>query len=553
MANNEQTVFACTAEMEKHKAEYGTALRAFHRSRDANEAVEKQRELLKDCRDKGVAFFNVVERCIAGSELLGAHRSEFWASDLANTASNVLDFIPSFYAEIREEANRLKLPPLMPAPNAYSAMQNAVLIYNPDQIDDFKRRFQELGLPIRGFTHPAPLNAKASKSHKTRTSQSGIKPDPNSGSGDGSPSGSTTPERAIDGLWKILQISAKALPINKLAVGVVGVGAAVAILSILIRDKKTAVFGILIVICLMAILLMLTWAKKYGPQKAPLLVISFLWLILLSFAVILGVVVSAFAWGVPAHAATFLGFTPPAEVHEQIQPGVSSSTQETSTLQTGMMYDVSVTFSLAKASNSVLPYLQNARSICEDAIRAYTENGEQTAVLGALVIPPPMATGVTDPSVALHLEKTSLGEIPDVLSTLTPNRLEIYPPGNEFPKTKPVAHLQPQTTEHTLFYFKNSDQFRLEVTMNCTVMPGGQDPPPFQAFKGSILMAYDLSPKALNASRPLASIETFEVSWRLTPRGREVLSTLKWKVSASSPQWIFYGFDDMALRPKLPF
>lgn len=56
-------------------------------------------------------------------------------------------------------------------------------------------------------------------------------------------------------------------PVNILAIAVVGVGVSVAIIGTLNNDRRVAVFGILIGICLMAILLILGWAKKHGPRK----------------------------------------------------------------------------------------------------------------------------------------------------------------------------------------------------------------------------------------------------------------------------------------------
>lgn len=77
---------------------------------------------------------------------------------MANTASNLLDTIPDFYEKQWFEAKRLSQPMLKPSPNAFTAMQNAVAIYNQDQVASFTERFRGLNLPVRGFTHPSKMN-----------------------------------------------------------------------------------------------------------------------------------------------------------------------------------------------------------------------------------------------------------------------------------------------------------------------------------------------------------------------------------------------------------
>src|SRR5690349_15156272 len=137
MATNEQTAAEEEKKIQDLKTDGLKALRQFHFAKDNNEPVNRQIELLEVWSEKCDVLFNYVERCIAASDLLGANRSEFWAKELANTASNLLDTIPDFYEKHWFEAKRLNLPILKPSPNAFTAMQNAVAIYNPDQVANF--------------------------------------------------------------------------------------------------------------------------------------------------------------------------------------------------------------------------------------------------------------------------------------------------------------------------------------------------------------------------------------------------------------------------------
>lgn len=142
------------------------SLKSFNAAKKGGVSVERQRELFGVWTQDFVALLNCVESCISKSELLGANRSEFWAKELANTASNMLDTIPRFYERLQDEAVRLELEPIVPSPNAYSAMQNAVLIYNPEQVKELKENFERLQLPVRGFTHPAKMNTMYTSKEK---------------------------------------------------------------------------------------------------------------------------------------------------------------------------------------------------------------------------------------------------------------------------------------------------------------------------------------------------------------------------------------------------
>jgi len=158
VATNEQLAAEADAEIQKLKGEYQRALRTLNDERDAGAAHLRQVELYRDFRDKGVAFFNCVESCIGNTEVLGAYRSDHWAKNLASTAVDVLDSIPRFYEKAWREGCRLGMPKLRPSPNAFFAMQSCVFRYDRDQVGELQRRFEELDLPVRGFTHPAKMN-----------------------------------------------------------------------------------------------------------------------------------------------------------------------------------------------------------------------------------------------------------------------------------------------------------------------------------------------------------------------------------------------------------
>jgi hypothetical protein len=160
MAVGEEFAVECNRRIEREKAGYLDALRRLNASRDANCSSRDQEKCLTELHHRATDFFNLVERCVVDSELLRRYRDEPWARDLANSAVNVLENIAEYYERIRADAARLHVAAPSPSLNAFAAMQSSVAIYNKDQVGLLKKRFLNLDLPVRGFTHPTPMNKR---------------------------------------------------------------------------------------------------------------------------------------------------------------------------------------------------------------------------------------------------------------------------------------------------------------------------------------------------------------------------------------------------------
>lgn len=109
----------------------------------------------------------------------------------------------------------------------------------------------------------------------------------------------------MEPLLKVIRLSARAVPANRLAMGVAGVAATAALVLGLIRDLRLAVFGMVVVFVFMSILLVLGWARS-GNAQHKLLIDTFLWATLASFIAAIVLLFSAFAFEWPPHAARFL-------------------------------------------------------------------------------------------------------------------------------------------------------------------------------------------------------------------------------------------------------
>lgn len=160
MPSDEQRAAEAADKIEQQKQLYLHSVTSLNSSIDANDPPKAQIQHVQELHQQATAFFNVVDAAISKSELLGAHRSEHWAHDLAATAVNTLDNIPQLYERIWAESDRLGLKRPLPSPNSFYAMQSSVTVYNSDQLAQLRQRFEAAGLPIRGFTHPAQMNTR---------------------------------------------------------------------------------------------------------------------------------------------------------------------------------------------------------------------------------------------------------------------------------------------------------------------------------------------------------------------------------------------------------
>jgi hypothetical protein len=125
------------------------------------------RALLQETCDKARDYFHSVEQVISATELLGLQRSDFWANDLARTAANALDLVPVHYQRIREDYRdfcRESAPE--PSPDAFYAMQCAVVLHHPTRAAELRTAFEKAGLPVGGFINPAKMNTRYSQGEK---------------------------------------------------------------------------------------------------------------------------------------------------------------------------------------------------------------------------------------------------------------------------------------------------------------------------------------------------------------------------------------------------
>ena len=110
-------------------------------------------------------------------------------------------------------------------------------------------------------------------------------------------------------LWllTVLKESIKAVPVNKYALGVVGIVAAVAMVRVLIKDWRIAFFGTILMLAVMLMLIVLGWVKQHGSKEAKPMVMFLLWFVIVVFCITLFMLFTSFFFGWPAHAVRMCG------------------------------------------------------------------------------------------------------------------------------------------------------------------------------------------------------------------------------------------------------
>lgn len=158
--SNEQTVVVARERIATLKSNYMSYLQGTFESIHTSIIPEKIKILIK-YQQLGNEYFNYVETFVGDSGLLGAHENGAWVIGFAEDCFSILESIMIHHKLLNDYAriigNDLKL--MSPSNNAYSNMQRMVKEYLPkEQSEILLNLFRKNGLPISGFTIPAPNN-----------------------------------------------------------------------------------------------------------------------------------------------------------------------------------------------------------------------------------------------------------------------------------------------------------------------------------------------------------------------------------------------------------
>jgi hypothetical protein len=138
-----------------HDAWYEASV-AFKESEKRQDPQQKQVELALDVYKKATSFFGCVEDSIAQGGLLGAGEDEYWATDMAGTALNILSKLPEFYSWLWSLIPKLNLAPnsFQPGPAAFGNMQGLLWLRQNEEARKLREKFIQAKLPTNGFDHP---------------------------------------------------------------------------------------------------------------------------------------------------------------------------------------------------------------------------------------------------------------------------------------------------------------------------------------------------------------------------------------------------------------
>lgn len=110
-------------------------------------------DALLDVQRKGNNFFNFYEEFVGNSDLLGAHKSAYWAQGFAEDCLSVLKVMPQHYELMQAGFDKLgQNISATPNSTAFANMQRIAKKYlNGDVVSEVEESFVKGNLPIYGF------------------------------------------------------------------------------------------------------------------------------------------------------------------------------------------------------------------------------------------------------------------------------------------------------------------------------------------------------------------------------------------------------------------
>lgn len=160
----EEIAIAGNAEIEQCAEDFRAAVRLLNADVRADPVA--YRVVLVSAGDSCRRYLQKIENVIAAADILGIQRSEVWANDLAASAANALDLLPSYYRRIRRDFTALGERSPEPSPAAFFTLQSAVITYSPEMAEKLRQEFELEHLPVEGFKRPARMNKMYSQTEK---------------------------------------------------------------------------------------------------------------------------------------------------------------------------------------------------------------------------------------------------------------------------------------------------------------------------------------------------------------------------------------------------
>lgn len=149
--------------IQDRKQRFRETAEAFAEAANSSQPKDVQKRLLQAHYDAALEYFRRVDDDILERADLDVTDHEAWLTDRIKSSANVLDQIPRFYQNIRENRLRLKLPPTMFEPSImmFGNMQSLLATERPELAKELRVKFQEYNLPGSGFEQRINTSVKA--------------------------------------------------------------------------------------------------------------------------------------------------------------------------------------------------------------------------------------------------------------------------------------------------------------------------------------------------------------------------------------------------------
>ncbi len=149
----QQDVVQAKARLVTLKHEFMAALHTYLAvvSKDGPEA----KAAALDWQKRATSYFNYAEEFVGDSDLLGAHKSDFWIQGFAEDCAEILGSMPAHFNSLRDafqNVQQLRAVDTKPGRTAFANMQRMVVTYlNGKTAKELRATFEMHNLPVYGF------------------------------------------------------------------------------------------------------------------------------------------------------------------------------------------------------------------------------------------------------------------------------------------------------------------------------------------------------------------------------------------------------------------
>lgn len=161
---NEQEIVQAKSIISAKKEIYRNAVQDFCEAAECGATVKECQEKLRQVHELGNQYFNYIEEFVVNSDLLGAHKNDWWVTGFAEDCAEHLKTLMHHYNLLygcSEKKGYTYPATVKPGTTSYANIQRMVVEYLPPEISEqLHQQFKAANLPTYGFEYPVSISSK---------------------------------------------------------------------------------------------------------------------------------------------------------------------------------------------------------------------------------------------------------------------------------------------------------------------------------------------------------------------------------------------------------